>query len=481
MNGGIEAIAIKNLQTILKSRGISSEALFSKYDINDDGSLDKTEFEAALSSITGQKAPDSIVNAIFSALDSDGDGRIDLQEILVLIERGSSPSYAEGTSLDISDHPNMNYNGRYNPGGEINGKPLFVNDAGSRLYYYNAGSGGAPSWSLDDREQDGTNDYYRGGWTRPPSSGELPLGTRRWVGVGKISIQTSPAAEVLAEISNEVTEIEVVEENKSESPSDLMDSVSGHFSEIIENTQFTPSSDAEVLMYRGKMDEQAELKISKLPSFLQPSARELWRVKADSYQQIILQSLTSAEGAAVGLSVAAVGASVLKSKVEDTESIEQDISVPMSENNDASEGVVEKQIESPKGLVSPVTNELVDEPASTQVNTILSIIESFSGARMLSEQNSLKEELSGTQVDISMKVLSIERTFGIGISETYRGGNTVIASLIGQGDALSGHSVEIRIPSDVDNSAFKVGYELNITGKVSGWNSIRKRVILDSQ
>jgi hypothetical protein len=100
---------------------------------------------------------------------------------------------------------------------------------------------------------------------------------------------------------------------------------------------------------------------------------------------------------------------------------------------------------------------------------------------MLSEQNSLKEELSGTQVDISMKVLSIERTFGIGISETYRGGNTVIASLIGQGDALSGHSVEIRIPSDVDNSAFNVGYELNITGKVSGWNSIRKRVILDSQ
>ena len=33
VNGGIEAVAIKNLQTILKSRGISSEALFSKYDI----------------------------------------------------------------------------------------------------------------------------------------------------------------------------------------------------------------------------------------------------------------------------------------------------------------------------------------------------------------------------------------------------------------------------------------------------------------
>ena len=52
MNGGIEAVAIKNLQTILKSRGISSEALFSKYDVDGNGSLNYEEFVAALTSIT---------------------------------------------------------------------------------------------------------------------------------------------------------------------------------------------------------------------------------------------------------------------------------------------------------------------------------------------------------------------------------------------------------------------------------------------
>ena len=26
-------------------------------------------------------------------------------------------------------------------------------------------------WSLDDRSQDGTNDWFRGGWIEPPNSG----------------------------------------------------------------------------------------------------------------------------------------------------------------------------------------------------------------------------------------------------------------------------------------------------------------------
>ena len=93
MSGGIEAVAIKNLQTILKSRGISAEALFSKYDLDDNGTLNLSEFEGALTSITGQKAPGAIVNAIFSVLDSDGNGVIDLREILTLVDSGPSESY----------------------------------------------------------------------------------------------------------------------------------------------------------------------------------------------------------------------------------------------------------------------------------------------------------------------------------------------------------------------------------------------------
>ena len=78
-------------------------------------------------------------------------------------------------------------------------------------------------------------------------------------------------------------------------------------------------------------------------------------------------------------------------------------------------------------------NVISEEPAGNQPGseamTIFSMAESFSQARMLSEQNALKEELSGTTVDISIKITSVERTFGIGISDRYRGWNTVVASL----------------------------------------------------
>ena len=52
-----EAIALKQLQEILNQKGITAEALFEKYDIDGNGSLDFSEFENALRSLTGQSAP----------------------------------------------------------------------------------------------------------------------------------------------------------------------------------------------------------------------------------------------------------------------------------------------------------------------------------------------------------------------------------------------------------------------------------------
>ena len=486
MNGGIEAVAIKNLQTILKSRGISSEALFSKYDLDGNGSLSFDEFGSALTSITGQKAPLSIVNAIFSVLDSDGNGYIDLQEILILVDSGPSQSYVNGSSLSISDHPNTLYNGSYEPQGELNGKPLFVNGGGARLYYYDTGSGGAPSWSLDDREQNGSQDYYRGGWTRPPAGGGLPLGTRRWVGVGRISIQISSTADVQAEDIEQITEVELVEEVEDESPGNLMNNVSNEFSEILGGLQNPDFSDLEALEKgRTEMDKQAELRISKLPSFLQPSARELWKVKADSFQDIAISNLAIGATAVAGLSAGALGISSMASNEEKEQVVEQE--QPREDTRVASldapeiEKIKEEipaQSESEPEIA--ITEEPVEEQISRGGHSIHSIVESFTGARMLSEQNSLKEQLSGTPVDVSIKVTSVERTFGIGIQEKYRGGSTIVASLHDQG-APSGHSVEIRIPSGADDSNYKTGYEGKLSCEVSGWNGIRKRLILDAQ
>ena len=481
MNGGIEAVAIKNLQTILKSRGISSEALFSKYDLDGNGSLNYEEFLAALTSITGQRAPQSIVNAIFSVLDSNGDGQIDLQEILVLVDGKTSDPYVEGSSLTISDHPNNIYNGLYEPKGELNGKPLFENINSAKLYFYNAGSGGAPSWSLDDRELDGTQDFYRGGWTRPPAGGGLPTGTRRWVGVGKITIQSSSPSEDLPGDTEELPVAEVVEEAEPDSPANMMDSISVEFSEILGEIQQAEFSDVEALeKSRAIADEQAESRISKLPSFLQPTAREIWKVKADSLQEIARSNLVLASTTAATLSAGALGiASIPSEQKEWQEATEIEV------NTDSSSSIVEEKIEETATQSQPeqenvISEEPVGNQAGSEAMTIFSMAESFSQARMLSEQNALKEELSGTTVDISIKITSVERTFGIGISDRYRGGNTVVASLHDQG-MPSANEVEIRIPSDTDISLYKAGYEGEISCTVSGWNGIRKRIILDAQ
>ena len=192
MSSNLEAIAIKNLQGILREKGYSAESLFSKYDLDGDGTLSKSEFEGALRAITGQVAPNAIVQAVFGALDRDSDGAIKLEEMLAVIDSGSTKDLSPGDGVIVSEHPDGTYNGLYEAQAtQTNDRPWFVNSNGRVLYFYNANSGGAPSWSLDDREQDGSNDWYRGGWTRPPSGNGIPLGARRWVGVGKITLLPS--------------------------------------------------------------------------------------------------------------------------------------------------------------------------------------------------------------------------------------------------------------------------------------------------
>ncbi len=100
-------------------------------------------------------------------------------------------SMLQGENILVSEHSIPEYNGIYTiQNNEINGKPWFKNNSGCILYFYDANSGGGPSWSLDDRSQDGTNDWFRGGWIEPPNSGGPPLGTRRWEGAGTIKMES---------------------------------------------------------------------------------------------------------------------------------------------------------------------------------------------------------------------------------------------------------------------------------------------------
>ena len=139
MRTNIEAIAIKNLQDILRERGYTAETLFSKFDTDGNGVLSKIEFEAALRSITGQVAPQAILNAVFGALDKDSSGSLELAELLSIVDSGVTHSFSSGQSIVVEDHQNDRFNGTYlQQEGSMNGKPFFKNQSGCLLYAFSS-------------------------------------------------------------------------------------------------------------------------------------------------------------------------------------------------------------------------------------------------------------------------------------------------------------------------------------------------------
>jgi hypothetical protein len=61
------------------------------------------------------------------------------------------------------------------------------------------------------------------------------------------------------------------------------------------------------------------------------------------------------------------------------------------------------------------------------------------------------------------------------VDDAYRGGSTVIAEIPGVGE------VEIRLRNDADSSLFQSGSEHSLDTSLTGWNGIRKRLILSAQ
>ena len=62
----------------------------------------------------------------------------------------------------------------------INGRDWFrKRDSSHRLYYYAQNEGGSPGWSLDDRDDSGSKDWFNGGWF-PYDGFELPMGRKQW-------------------------------------------------------------------------------------------------------------------------------------------------------------------------------------------------------------------------------------------------------------------------------------------------------------
>ena len=459
MKTNIEAIAIKNLQEILRERGYTAETLFSKYDSDNDGTLSKSEFESALRSITGQSAPQVIVNAIFGALDEDSSGSLELDELLSIVESGSSSTLQSGQSISIEGHPDGRFNGIYSQqGSQMNGKPHFRNQNGCILYAFSSDSGSSSSWNLDDRDQNGSNDWYRGGWTRAPKDGSVPLGVRRWVGVGKITLSATEGegGHIAPSEENQDNELHAGDGELGDLMQEI-DAASNYFEEQVSSGELSIDQAIETA------NSAFARKIDDLPSFMRSPARRAWDGKIRDLESRLRENSPPPSTIAAGVGVVGTVGTIASKTREN---------LPPPPPPPPSTPPSEPAAPEPEPPEAPEP----EPPATSNTGSfnIASAISDFESTRTISERNSLKESLSGSSGSIEIRVNSVERTFGIGLSDEFRGGSTLIVQ--------SGEipEMEIRLPSNSDASQFKAGSETEISVTISDWNAVRRRIILEA-
>ena len=505
------AAAMKNLEKLLISKGFNAEGMISKFDFDGDGQIDIDEFDNGLAELTGSRAPRSYLQPIFSAIDQDGSGKLSSNELMALLGIENETVHSS-SSLIISDHVNEKYNGEYRiQSSQINGKDWYLNSNNCRLYFYNANDGGAPSWSLDDRDQDGSNDWYAGGWTRVPADGNIPVGTRRFVGAGKITISAVEGVEEPTE-SSETSE----DEKTNDDEGTLVNRMTFELTESLTNS----TSEEEIDAVKAVMDDRFESELNKLPQVARAPIRALWNIKSDAVISVAKTKLSNDNTkivAGLGLAGTAIGAissinQNIKSDNDDvelapeneqpleqnqaiTESAEDSseilrVDVPdrvdLPEQISSDQWAEENEVEVPEKVDLP-ERVSVSEPISESFNeddsedkilqnsdfSLDEIINKMNEARFLNEQRELISSFKGEVFNVSFKVNSVDRTFGIGVSDDYRRGNTL--------HVISGNNeLEIRMKNDYDTSGISSGQEKSLEVSVVDWNGIRKRLVLHS-
>ena len=532
------AAAMKNLEKLLISKGFTAESMMSKFDFDGDGMINLEEFDSGLTKLTGSSAPDTYLKPIFSAIDINDNGYLSQNELMALlgIENKTTDS---SSSLSISNHTNEKYNGEYIvQSTKINGKNWYMNSNNCRLYYYNANDGGAPSWSLDDREQNGSNDWYGGGWTRVPADGNIPVGSRRFVGAGKITISVSS--------SNGDSSL------GSPTPSsDDFSFFADKWSTELENMLENPSSPEVIDSMRLEANMKFEEEISQLPLVAQAPLRTIWKIKSDAVVTVAKTQLSSDSAKiATGLGIvgAAIGATssistntsetpvtdqlpsldggsadmapsattlspaepivsdepIIEQSWHDNHHVEAPDRVEVVNQMSSEEWESAHHVEAPdrvelpdrvsvseplsysesnkqlpKEVIDKVPLEekiMIDSSVSATNDFALSldeIVVQMNGARFLNEQRELLSSFKGQILELSFRVSSIDRTFGIGVSEEYKGGNTLLVT-------SNSHEIEVRMKKEFDTSQIISGTEMKNQVLVADWNGIRKRLVVNS-
>ena len=493
------AAAMKNLEKLLISKGLTAEGMISKFDFDGDGEINLDEFDSGLEQLTGSRAPRSYLQPIFSAIDQDGSGKLSSNELMALLGI-ENETMNSSSSLIISDHVKDKYNGEYKmQSSKINGKDWYLNSNNCRLYFYNANEGGAPSWSLDDREQDGSNDWYGGGWTRVPADGNIPVGTRRFVGAGKITILDNDiwdgekAFEYESEVSKEVVEEENISSNMIED--DMISRANkwtSELSEMLENSESNENIDA----IKEDFDSRFEDEISQLPLVAQAPARAIWKMKSDALVTVAKTKLSNDNAkivAGLGIAGAAIGAVSainqpdkmnnadveLVPEIEQSQIEKEEISESIESSHNNHQVEVPEKVDLPDrvSVIEPLSESFSDmsndESSENAGLSLDEIINQMNEARFLNEQRELISSYKGKIFDLSFKVNSVDRTFGIGISDEYRRGNTLHVT-------SESHEIEVRMKNDYDTSKISSGSQISLEVSVADWNGIRKRLVVNS-
>ena len=493
------AAAMKNLEKLLISKGLTAEGMISKFDFDGDGEINLDEFDSGLEQLTGSRAPRSYLQPIFSAIDQDGSGKLSSNELMALLGI-ENETMNSSSSLIISDHVKDKYNGEYKmQSSKINGKDWYLNSNNCRLYFYNANEGGAPSWSLDDREQDGSNDWYGGGWTRVPADGNIPVGTRRFVGAGKITILDNDvwdgekAFEYESEVSKEVVEEENISSNMIED--DMISRANkwtSELSEMLENSESNENIDA----IKEDFDSRFEDEISQLPLVAQAPARAIWKMKSDALVTVAKTKLSNDNAkivAGLGIAGAAIGAVSainqpdkmnnadveLVPEIEQSQIEKEEISESIESSHNNPQVEVPEKVDLPDrvSVIEPLSESFSDmsndESSENAGLSLDEVINQMNEARFLNEQRELISSYKGKIFDLSFKVNSVDRTFGIGISDEYRRGNTLHVT-------SESHEIEVRMKNDYDTSKISSGRQMSFEVSVADWNGIRKRLVVNS-
>ena len=231
-----------------------------------------------------------------------------------------------------------------------------------------------------------------------------------------------------------------------------------------------------------------ERKTDDLPFILRAPARGLWDGKISSLEAKLRENAPKSSTIATGIGVIGAAGAVAASSSEKlpftTPIVEADMTTRSSQDlrspQEAS-SVSEQEPESYSQRVPETENmptpdpdkELAPDYSDDSFN-LENIISDFEQARTISERNTIKDSISGKSRVIELRVNSVERTFGIGLSDDFRGGSTIIAEVKDVGE------VEIRLPSVSDTNDYKPGFETEISVSIADWNAVRRRLVLEA-